>query len=101
MVTGDIPFRAKDKYALLLQIAHGDLEVNYEGCPKSFQEIIRKCLQKNPSKRPSAQQLLHESIFAANSSPNGEPTLTASDLKAPSQASAAKEENLLSSSQPG
>merc|ERR1711964_23542 len=65
MVTGDIPFRDKDKFALLLQIGFGSLALNYPSdCPKVFRELIGSCLQVQPNERPTAKQLLQDPIFS-------------------------------------
>merc|ERR1711964_258446 len=54
MLTGKIPFRAKDKYALLHKIASLQLEVDYpDNFPPIFKEIIDECLQFDPADRPS------------------------------------------------
>merc|ERR1712072_354007 len=59
MITGDIPFSAKDKYALLHEIASGKIEVLFpENFPVIFREIIDACLQFNPQDRPSAREIL-------------------------------------------
>lgn len=70
MVTGNIPFKAKDKYALLLQIGNGSIVVNYPpDCPKVFQELIAECLQFKPCNRPTAYELLQRPLFANPQSP--------------------------------
>merc|ERR1711964_895879 len=54
MVTGEIPFRAKDKFALL-HIGFGSLALNYPSdCPKIFRELIGTCLQVKSDKRPTS-----------------------------------------------
>jgi len=82
MITGDIPFKARDKYALLLQIGNGSIAVNYPpDCPKVFQELIAECLQFSPLKRPTAYDLLQRPIF---SNPNtGEPSPVSQSLGEP------------------
>merc|ERR1712139_233173 len=69
MLTGELPFTAVDKYSLLLQIANGSVTIRYtEDCPPEFQKVIKRCLQFKPSERPSAETLLCEPLFAAESS---------------------------------
>merc|ERR1711964_546425 len=59
MLTGQVPFRAKDKYALMLQLAAGTLELDFpESFSPFFRKIIENCLQYDPLSRPSAEQLL-------------------------------------------
>merc|ERR1712098_143467 len=60
MITGRIPFRAQDKYALLHKIASGTVEITYPPTfPKPFQVIIESCLRFEPSHRIAAPQLLN------------------------------------------
>merc|ERR1711964_304883 len=62
---GEIPFRAKDKFALLLHIGFGSLALNYPSdCPKVFRELIGRCLQVQSNKRPTAKQLLQDPTFS-------------------------------------
>merc|ERR1711964_860128 len=73
MLTGTIPFKRCDKYALMSQIANGPMNVIYpEGFPMKFRDFIESCLEFDPEKRPTAQQLL-ERIPSLNSTPDDRP----------------------------
>merc|ERR1712096_441151 len=59
MITGRIPFKATDKYALMHKIASQTVEVTYPPkFPSSFHAIIEACLRFEPDRRPTAHQLL-------------------------------------------
>merc|ERR1712139_497261 len=81
MITGDIPFKSADKYALLLQIANGSLVVEYpQNCSRTFHEFIDSCIQFRPEARPTATELLQYPLFSEPNSLKtiGEPSLTVS-----------------------
>merc|ERR1711900_11760 len=55
MVTGDIPFVADDKYALLLRISRGPMKVNFpDDVPLVVRQFIEACLAFDPRRRPKA-----------------------------------------------
>merc|ERR1711964_351262 len=59
MITGELPFRAEDKYALLLKIATKTVVIEFPpNMPGSFGDIIESCLLFEPEQRPTAPQLL-------------------------------------------
>merc|ERR1712096_120104 len=65
MVTGEIPFKADDRYALLLQLASGPMEISY---PSSYPfvvcQFIEACLAFDPQQRPSANSLLAHTLIS-------------------------------------
>merc|ERR1711964_478689 len=64
MTTGEIPFQAQDRFALLVKIAKHIVEIDFP--PKfspAFRQIIEACLTVAASERPTAIQLLD--YFAA------------------------------------
>merc|ERR1712098_484055 len=65
MVTGEIPFVAAEKLALLLAIANGSVKVEYPPAfPRIFREFIHSCLKFLPADRPSAKELLQNPLFS-------------------------------------
>merc|ERR1712096_557412 len=56
---GSFPFKAKDRYTLMMKIASQTVELQFpRGFPSIFGEIIKSCLKFQPDKRPEAHQLL-------------------------------------------
>merc|ERR1711964_579263 len=69
MVTGDIPFVADDKYALLLRISRGPMKVNFpDDVPLVVRQFIEACLAFDPRRRPKATDLLMHSLISDPSS---------------------------------
>jgi len=61
MIEGSIPFKARDKYALLHKIAAKSVKVNFTSkFTNVFREIIESCLMFEPELRPTASQLLEK-----------------------------------------
>jgi serine/threonine protein kinase len=54
--TGRVPFVASSVPAVLYQISHG--EPNLDGLDDSMVDLVRRALDKDPRRRPSAQELL-------------------------------------------
>jgi len=65
MMTGDTPFAAKEKYALLLEIAHGPVSLAFPpDCPIAARDFIGSCLSFDPSQRPPAGKLLEHTLIS-------------------------------------
>merc|ERR1712072_440619 len=59
MITGEIPFQAKDRYALMMEIMSEKLVLRFpEDFPSTYRAIIKFCLLFDPSIRPTARELL-------------------------------------------
>jgi serine/threonine protein kinase len=54
---GVLPFLEKNSVAMMRRILAGDLQIA-ETCRKEIAELIERCLQTDPSKRPTADFLL-------------------------------------------
>lgn len=61
MLTGDIPYKERDKYALMMKISTNTIAINFpDYIPQTFRGIIESCLRFDPAKRPTAHQLLSQ-----------------------------------------
>ncbi len=54
--TGRAPFEAEHMMAVVYRITHG--EPNLTGVPAALVNVLRYCLEKDPARRPTAQQAL-------------------------------------------
>lgn len=65
MVTGKLPFQSKNAPQLMMQLAQGNVPVEWPETllPDHVRDLVEKCLGSNPKKRPSAKKLLKHPFF--------------------------------------
>lgn len=67
MVTGHLPFRSKNSHRLLLELAAGEVTIEWpkdlSKYPDNFKQFIEICMQVEPEDRPTAEELMKHPFF--------------------------------------
>lgn len=67
MVTGRLPFRSKNSHRLLMELAAGEITIEWpkdmSKYPDNFKEFIEICMQVEPEDRPTAEKLMDHAFF--------------------------------------
>lgn len=63
MAFGDLPWKVRDKYQILMAIADRNVSFEFGNCLHPIRDFIESCLRHKPTRRPSASQLLMHAMI--------------------------------------